>query len=143
MQCPAITVVLQASGFRPLVLPLLLLEPNLLPAPGVDCRLHGSAYVELSPFPGKLHLALPLGVAFYLILAVLIVTIVTTHTFLIMLALLVLPGNRHATGMTLIIATLLQIVIDGYPIVEDKALALPFAFCLGHLFQILQLLVQK
>ena len=94
--------------------------------------------MELSPFPGKLHLALSLGVTFYLILAVRVITIVTTHTFLIILALLVLLGNRHPTGMALIIAALLQIVVDGYPIVEDKALALPFAFCFGYLLQVLQ-----
>ena len=48
------------------------------------------------------------------------------------------PRSTLFPYTTLFRSALLQIVIDGYPIVEDKALALPFAFCLGHLFQILQ-----
>ena len=53
-------------------------------------------------------------------------------------ALPILGGDRVAAGVALVVVALAEIVAHGHAVVEDEAVALPLAFILRHLFQVLE-----
>src|SRR5690606_15283632 len=61
------------------------------------------------------------------------VTTRTAHTAFVERALLVLLGDRHAAGVTLVVTAFLQRVIHRHTVVEHETLALPQRFRLRHL----------
>ena len=91
----------------------------------LDSGLHGGTNMRLSPLLGKLHLALTLGEAPRLLVAMFIIAMVTANTLLIVLAVLVLCGNGTSASMALIVIALLQPMINRHAIVENKAFTLP------------------
>ena len=49
-----------------------------------------------------------------------------------------LLGNRHTTGMALVVGTALKIMVNGNPIIKDKTLAVPKGLLRRHFFEILK-----
>lgn len=119
-----------------LSLSLRLLKAKFLLLSLLDSGLHRGTNMRLSPLLGKLHLALTLGEAPRLLVAMFIIAMVTANTLLIVLAVLVLFGNGTSAGMALIVIALLQPMINRHAIIENKAFTLPSTTSFRLLLQI-------
>ena len=90
----------------------------------------------LLSLPRQIDLLLSLSKTLLLFVTETVVTEMTTDTTLVVLALLVLLGDRMAAAMALIVGADIEIVIDGDSIVKDKALALPETLLLRYVFEV-------
>src|SRR5690606_19413576 len=114
---------LRRTPGRLLLLPLPL--RLLFLAPTQDDFGHGLTEMVFPSRLGQLHLPFALGIALTLLLIVQLDAMGATDAFYIVIRLHVFCSDWHATGMALIVAAPLQLVVDGHPIVEHEALALP------------------
>jgi hypothetical protein len=87
---------------------------------------------------GQLDLLLAVDGAATGFLAQLVPAMRATDTRLIVLGLAVLDADRCTAGMALIVVAFAQVMAHGHAVIEHKAVALPFGFFLGHLFEVFQ-----
>ena len=73
----------------------------------------------------QIDLFLPFRIARPLLRRSLIVAVWATYPMNVLLAFLVIFSNGHAAGIALVVMTLLELMVNGHTLVEDKAFTFP------------------